>query len=34
MESTAEGQQQHPLGLYFAIWGLLFVLSGFSYAVD
>lgn len=26
--------QQHPLGLYFAIWGLLFVLSAFSYGVD
>ena len=33
MESTAEGQQ-HPISLYFTIWGLLFVLSGFSYAVD
>ena len=30
----AEGQQQHPLGIYFKIWGLLFVLSGLSYAVD
>jgi cytochrome c oxidase subunit 4 len=26
--------QQHPLGIYFKIWGLLFVLSAFSYAVD
>ena len=26
--------QQHPLSLYFAIWGLLFVLSAFSYGVD
>ena len=26
--------QQHPLGIYFAIWGLLFVLSAFSYGVD
>ena len=26
--------QQHPLGIYFAIWGLLFVLSTFSYLVD
>lgn len=26
--------QQHPLGLYFTIWGLLFVLSAFSYGVD
>ena len=26
--------QQHPIGLYFKIWGLLFVLSAFSYMVD
>ena len=26
--------QQHPLGVYFKIWGLLFVLSVFSYLVD
>ncbi len=26
--------QQHPLGIYYKIWTLLFVLSGFSYAVD
>ena len=26
--------QQHPLGVYFKIWGLLFVLSAFSYLVD
>ena len=26
--------QQHPLGIYFLIWGLLFVLSAFSYGVD
>ncbi len=25
---------QHPLGIYFKIWILLFVLSAFSYAVD
>lgn len=31
--ATAEGQQ-HPLGVYFWIWGLLFVLSLFSYLVD
>jgi cytochrome c oxidase subunit IV len=29
----AEGQQ-HPLKLYFLVWGLLFVLSAFSYMVD
>jgi len=26
--------QTHPLGVYFKIWILLFVLSAFSYAVD
>ena len=31
--SHAEGQQ-HPLGIYFKIWGLLFVLSTASYMVD
>jgi len=30
----AEGQQQHPVAIYFWIWGLLFVLSTFSYLVD
>jgi cytochrome c oxidase subunit 4 len=29
----AEGQQ-HPIGIYLAVWGLLFVLSAFSYLVD
>jgi len=29
-----EGHQQHPLGVYIGVWILLFVLSGFSYAVD
>lgn len=33
MSASAEGQQ-HPLGLYFKIWILLFILSGLSYAVD
>ena len=37
--SAAAGQhhiegQQHPLGIYFKIWGLLFVLSTASYLVD
>jgi cytochrome c oxidase subunit 4 len=27
-------QQQHPIKLYFVVWGLLFVLSTFSYMVD
>lgn len=31
----AEAQvQQHPIGIYFKVWGLLFVLSAASYAVD
>jgi cytochrome c oxidase subunit IV len=29
-----EPGQQHPLGVYFKIWGLLFVLSIASYLVD
>jgi len=31
---SAEGNQEHPLSIYFWIWGLLFVLSFFSYMVD
>jgi cytochrome c oxidase subunit IV len=31
--ATAEGQQ-HPISIYLWIWGLLFVLSFFSYMVD
>ena len=31
--ASAEGQQ-HPIKLYLWIWGLLFVLSTFSYMVD
>lgn len=31
----AQGEgQQHPLSIYFVIWGLLFLLSAFSYATD
>ena len=26
--------QQHPIGIYLKIWGLLFVLSALSYMVD
>ena len=26
--------QQHPIGIYLKIWGLLFVLSTMSYMVD
>ena len=29
----AEGQQ-HPIGIYLKIWGLLFILSTMSYLVD
>jgi cytochrome c oxidase subunit IV len=32
-QAHAEGQQ-HPIGIYFKIWGLLFVLSALSYLVD
>ena len=31
--ASSEGQQ-HPLRIYFWIWGLLFVVSSFSYMVD
>lgn len=37
MSQTAngdDGAQQHPLGVYFFVWILLFVLSAFSYMVD
>jgi len=31
----AQGEgQQHPLSIYFWIWGLLFLLSAFSYGTD
>ena len=32
--ASASHGQQHPLGIYFKIWGLLFVLSAGSYMVD
>lgn len=32
-QAKTEGQQ-HPIGIYFKIWGLLFVLSALSYMVD
>ena len=31
---AAEEGQQHPLKVYWFMWGALFVLSGFSYATD
>ncbi len=33
MNEQIQGQQ-HPIGLYLKIWGLLFVLSTLSYLVD
>ncbi|HJW12612.1 MAG TPA: cytochrome C oxidase subunit IV family protein [Albitalea sp.] len=32
--TTGEQHQQHPIGLYLKVWGLLFVLSTMSYLVD
>ena len=32
-DTTVEGQQ-HPISVYFWVWGLLFVLSTLSYMVD
>lgn len=32
--ASAQGHQEHPIGLYLAVWILLFILSGMSYAVD
>jgi caa(3)-type oxidase subunit IV len=34
MDTTSGTTQQHPIGVYLKIWGLLFVLSAFSYMVD
>ncbi|MCU6434488.1 cytochrome C oxidase subunit IV family protein [Undibacterium sp. Jales W-56] len=34
MEHTHTHEKTHPIGLYLKIWGLLFVLSTFSYLVD
>ena len=33
-QEAAVEHQEHPLGVYFKIWILLFVLSTMSYAVD
>ena len=33
MSEHAESQQ-HPIAIYFWVWGLLFVVSAFSYMVD
>jgi cytochrome c oxidase subunit IV len=32
--AQAHSNQQHPIKLYLVVWGLLFVLSTFSYLVD
>ena|SRR3712207_5703554 len=32
--TSAEDHQQHPLRVYFVVWGWLFILSLFSYLVD
>jgi cytochrome c oxidase subunit IV len=32
--AASEGHQEHPLKIYWFMWGALFVLSGFSYATD
>jgi cytochrome c oxidase subunit IV len=34
MEKTEAVQEEHPLSVYFIVWGALFVLSAFSYMVD
>ena len=34
MAQAHQEGQQHPIGIYFKIWGLLFVLSTASYLVD
>ena len=33
-DAHAAGGQQHPLKIYFFIWGLLFLFSAASYATD
>lgn len=33
-EPDKYAHQEHPISLYLKIWILLFILSGFSYAVD
>ncbi len=32
--SSPQAHQEHPIGLYFKVWALLFVLSTLSYLVD
>ncbi|MBB4403665.1 MULTISPECIES: cytochrome C oxidase subunit IV family protein [Rhizobium/Agrobacterium group] len=33
-QQQSQQGQQHPIKLYMVVWGLLFVLSAFSYMVD
>jgi cytochrome c oxidase subunit IV len=33
-QAQVHSGQQHPIRLYLVVWGLLFVLSTFSYLVD
>ncbi|MEF0944087.1 cytochrome C oxidase subunit IV family protein [Rhizobium sp. BR 362] len=33
-QTQAHSGQEHPIRLYMLVWGLLFVLSTFSYLVD
>lgn len=33
-KDAGSGHQEHPIKLYLMVWGLLFVLSTFSYLVD
>ncbi len=33
-QQQSQQGQQHPIRLYMVVWGLLFVLSTFSYLVD
>ena len=33
-QAQAQSGQHHPIRLYLVVWGLLFVLSAFSYMVD
>jgi cytochrome c oxidase subunit 4 len=34
MSTASSDTQQHPIGIYLKIWGLLFILSTGSYLVD
>lgn len=34
LQAQAQSGQHHPIRLYLVVWGLLFVLSAFSYMVD